>query len=112
MAHRRPRPVHVFCVAVGIAGAALVCALVAVSPPETHSFLGVAFPLLAVSVILGELFPLQTQPRSGEGEVAVPTMFSFALVLGVGLLPAIAAQLAASLIQDVVARKPAWQVVF
>jgi len=112
MALRRLRPVHVFCVAVGIVGTALVCVLLAVIPPNIHSFLGVAFPVLAASVILGELFPLELPRRSGDGEVTVSTMFSFALVLGVGLIPAIAAQLAASLTQDVVARKPAWQVVF
>jgi diguanylate cyclase (GGDEF)-like protein len=112
MRHRRLRPVHVFCVAVGIVGTALVCALVALAPPDLHSFLGIAFPALAASVILGELFPLEIPRASGDGEVTVSTMFSFALVLGVGLLPAIAAQLTASLIQDMVARKPAWQMAF
>ncbi|HKN93343.1 MAG TPA: bifunctional diguanylate cyclase/phosphodiesterase, partial [Thermoleophilaceae bacterium] len=77
-----------------------------------HAFTGIAFPALAASVILGELFPLELPRRSGDGEVTVSTMFSFALVLGVGLLPALAAQLAASIVQDLIARKPLWQVGF
>src|SRR5689334_17694160 len=112
MRHRTLRPVHVFCVAVGIVGTALVCALLALAPPGIHPFLSIAFPALAASVILGELFPLEIPRASGDGEVTVSTMFSFALVLGVGLLPAIVAQLTASLIQDLVARKPAWQMAF
>jgi diguanylate cyclase (GGDEF)-like protein len=90
----------------------LVGVLLAVAPPHLDSFLGVAFPALAASVVLGELFPLEIPRRSGDGEVTVSTMFSFALVLGVGLLPAIAAQITASVIQDIAARKPAWQVTF
>jgi diguanylate cyclase (GGDEF)-like protein len=106
------RPVHVFCVSIGLLGSALVCVLLAVAPPHSDSFLGVAFPALALSVVLGELFPIEIPRRSGDGEVTVSTMFSFALVLGVGLLPALAAQLVASVLQDLIARKPAWQVTF
>src|SRR6185312_13363814 len=106
------RPVHVFCLSVGLVGSALLGVLVAVAPPSGHVFVGLAFPALAASVILGELFPLEIPRRTGDGEVTVSTMFSFALVLGVGLLPALAAQLAASVIQDAVARKPAWQMAF
>jgi diguanylate cyclase (GGDEF)-like protein len=106
------RPVHIFCIAVGVVGAALLGVLLAIAPPGVHSFTGVAFPALAASVLLGELFPLELPRRSGDGEVTVSTMFSFALVLAVGLLPALAAQLTASVIQDFTARKPLWQIVF
>jgi diguanylate cyclase (GGDEF)-like protein len=106
------RPVHVFCLGVGLVGSALLGVLVAVAPPSGHVFVGLAFPALAASVILGELFPLEIPRRTGDGEVTVSTMFSFALVLGVGLLPALAAQLAASVVQDFAARKPLWQIAF
>ncbi|HEX6460156.1 MAG TPA: bifunctional diguanylate cyclase/phosphodiesterase [Thermoleophilaceae bacterium] len=106
------RPVHIYCTAVGLIGAALLGVLIELAPPSVHVFTGVAFPALAASVILGELFPLELPRRSGDGEVTVSTMFSFALVLGVGLLPALAAQLAASIVQDIIARKPLWQVGF
>jgi len=106
------RPVHVFCLSVGLVGSALLGVLVVVAPPSGHVFVGLAFPALAASVILGELFPLEIPRRTGDGEVTVSTMFSFALVLGVGLLPALAAQLAASVVQDFAARKPLWQIAF
>jgi diguanylate cyclase (GGDEF)-like protein len=70
------------------------------------------FIALAASVVVGELFPLELPRRSGDGEVTVSVMFSFALLLGVGLLPALAAQLAASMLQDRIARKPWWQIGF
>jgi diguanylate cyclase (GGDEF)-like protein len=98
--------------AVGLVGTALLGALLAVARPSLHLFTGIAFIALAASVVLGELFPLELPRRSGDGEVTVSTMFSFAMVLGVGLLPALAAQLAASAVQDVMARKPFWQIAF
>jgi diguanylate cyclase (GGDEF)-like protein len=90
----------------------MVGALLAVAPPAPHLFTGVSFLALGASVILGELFPLELPRRSGDGEVTVSTMFSFALVLGVGLVPALAAQLTASIVQDLAARKPRWQILF
>jgi hypothetical protein len=70
------------------------------------------FSALAASVLIGELFPLELPRRSGDGEITVSVMFSFALLLGVGLVPALAAQIAASVVQDRIARKPWWQVGF
>jgi diguanylate cyclase (GGDEF)-like protein len=112
MTSTKLRPVHIFCNAVALVGVAVVAVLMAVAAPGPHVFTGIAFPALAASVVLGELFPLELPRRSGDGEVTVSTMFSFALVIGVGLLPALAAQLTASVVQDVVARKPAWQIGF
>ncbi len=62
--------------------------------------------------MVGELFPIEAPRRSGDGEITVSVMFSFALLLGAGLLPAIAAQVAASVVQDAIARKPWWQIGF
>src|SRR5439155_27084192 len=87
------------------------CAACARAPRLEH-FTSFTFLALAASVMLGELFPLELPRRSGDGEVTVSTMFSFALVLGVGLLPALVAQLAASVVQDLSARKPRWQIFF
>ena len=64
------------------------------------------------SVMIGELFPIEAPRRSGDGEITVSVMFSFALLLGVGLVPALAAQLVASIVQDGIARKPWWQIGF
>ncbi len=112
MTVRTLEPVRLFCVAVALLGAALLAVLVAAAHLDLDGFGRVEFLALAPSVLLGELFPLELPRRSGDGEVTVSTMFSFALVLGVGLLPALAAQLAASVIQDRIAGKPWWQVGF
>jgi len=105
-------PVRLFCVAVAILGLALLGALVAILPVDLDGFTTFAFAALAMSVVVGELFPLELPRRSGDGEITVSTMFSFALVVGVGLVPALAAQLAASVVQDRIAGKPWWQMGF
>ena len=72
----------------------------------------IEFLALAASVMIGELFPIEAPRRSGDGEITVSVMFSFALLLGVGLVPALVAQLLASVVQDAIARKPWWQIGF
>jgi diguanylate cyclase (GGDEF)-like protein len=112
MKFRTLEPVRVFCVAVAVLGTALLVALVATSDVDLGGFKTISFLALAASVMVGELFPLELPRPSGDGEITVSTMFSFALLLGMGLVPALVAQLAASLVQDRIARKPWWQVGF
>jgi diguanylate cyclase (GGDEF)-like protein len=112
MSLRNLKSVHLFCLAVALVGAALLAALLALSSIDLYRFGSVDFLALAPAVMLGELFPLELPRRSGDGEVTVSTMFSFAVLLGVGLVPALVAQLAASIAQDRIAGKPWWQVVF
>ncbi len=113
MKSRTLEPVRLFCVAVALVGVALLATLVATTrvafdgPDAKFEFIA-----LAASVIVGELFPLELPRRSGDGEVTVSVMFSFALLLGLGLVPALAAQLTASILQDRIARKPWWQMGF
>jgi diguanylate cyclase (GGDEF)-like protein len=112
MSLRSHEPVRLFCVAVALAGVALLASLIAVSHLDFDGFTKIEFLALAPSVLIGELFPLELPRRDGDGEVTVSVMFSFALLLGLGLLPALAAQLAASILQDRIARKPWWQMGF
>jgi diguanylate cyclase (GGDEF)-like protein len=112
MKQRTVEPVRLYCVAVAGVGLALLATLVAVVPLDFDGHRAIEFAALAASVLIGELFPLELPRRSGDGEVTVAVMFSFALLLGVGLVPALAAQLLASVVQDRVARKPWWQVGF
>ncbi|HTC73084.1 MAG TPA: hypothetical protein VK655_09360, partial [Solirubrobacteraceae bacterium] len=112
MKFRTLEPVRVFCVAVAVLGTALLVVLVATSDVDLGGFKTISFLALAASVMIGELFPLELPRPSGDGEITVSTMFSFALLLGMGLVPALVAQLAASLVQDRIARKPWWQVGF
>jgi diguanylate cyclase (GGDEF)-like protein len=112
MKQRTVEPVRFYCVAVAAVGIALLATLVLISPLDFDGHKGLEFAALAASVLVGELFPLELPRRSGDGEVTVAVMFSFALLLGVGLVPALAAQLLASVVQDRAARKPWWQVGF
>ncbi len=112
MKFRTPEPVRFFCVVVAVLAIGLLATLVAHSSFGLDGFTRFAFIALAISVMIGELFPLELPRRSGDGEITVSTMFSFALVLGPGLVPALVAQLAASVVQDRIARKPWWQVGF
>src|SRR5580704_5294536 len=105
-------PVRLYCIAVALVGAGVLAALVATSGVDLEGRRTLEFLALAGSVMIGELFPLELPRRSGDGEVTVSVMFSFALLLGLGLVPALAAQLVASVVQDRIAHKPWWQVGF
>ncbi len=113
MKPRALEPVRLYCIAVTLVGVALLAAIVTVTRfnlgGETRT---IEFLALAGSVMIGELFPIEAPRRSGDGEITVSVMFSFALLLGVGLVPALVAQLAASIVQDAIARKPWWQIGF
>jgi diguanylate cyclase (GGDEF)-like protein len=106
------QPVHYFCIGIALLGVAIVCALLVVDPIGLNNFGTGTFWALAISVLIGELFPLEIPRSSGDGEVTVSTMFSFALLLTAGLIPAIAAQALASAVQDGMARKPLWRIGF
>ncbi len=113
MKSRTLEPVRLFCVAVALVGVALLATLVATTQLVfDEPYAKFEFIALAASVMVGELFPLELPRRSGDGEVTVSVMFSFALLLGLGLVPALAAQLVASVVQDRIAHKPWWQVGF
>jgi diguanylate cyclase (GGDEF)-like protein len=113
MKSRTLEPVRLFCVAVALVGIALLATLVATTQLAfDQPYAKFEFIALAASVMVGELFPLELPRRSGDGEVTVSVMFSFALLLGLGLVPALAAQLVASVVQDRIAHKPWWQVGF
>jgi len=113
MKPRNLASVRLYCVVVALAGAGVLVPVVA---GYSFGFHGprqiVEFAALTLSVLIGELFPIEAPRRSGDGEITVSVMFSFALLLGMGLVPALAAQLLASVVQDRAARKPWWQVGF
>lgn len=113
MKARTLQPVRLYCVLVALAGIALLGGVLVWAPFDldgSHRLL--EFLALAACVLIGELFPIEAPRRSGDGEITVSVMFSFALLLGMGLVPALVAQLTASMVQDRIARKPWWQVGF
>jgi hypothetical protein len=110
MTPRRLTFVIGFCWTVAAAGL-LVFAL-ALRQEGVAACAGMAFAVLLVGVVLGELVPLRLPLRGGEEETNLSTPFAFAILLSGGLAPALIAQSAASVIQDLVARKPLWRSAF
>jgi diguanylate cyclase (GGDEF)-like protein len=114
----RIRPVHILAGIVSLAGAAVLAAALGRSAGR-HSPVGGlgAFDsldvwLMTAGVVVGELLPLKIPRRGNDEEITFSTTFSFALLLSVGLVPAAVAQGSASVIQDLVARKPVWRITF
>src|SRR5690348_3155148 len=113
MKPRPLEPVRVYCVLITLVGAGLLVPLVlGYSFDFEHPRQIVEFVALSISVLIGELFPIEAPRRSGDGEITISVMFSFALLLGLGLVPALIAQLTASIVQDRIAGKPWWQAGF
>ena len=77
-------------------GAALFSALLTVTPVSLDDFATGAFWALAISVLVGELLPLEIPRISGDGEVDDLDDVLVRAVAQAGLVPAIAAQAIAS----------------
>ncbi len=70
------------------------------------------FAVLAGGVVLGEMLPVKIPRRGDDEELTLSASFAMALLLLGGLGPALLAQGAASVLQDVTSKKPAWRVRF
>jgi len=71
-----------------------------------------AFAMLAAGVILGEMLPLKIPRRGNDEEITLSSSFALAILLAGGLAPALIAQSAASVVQDLASGKPLWRVRF
>ncbi|MFI5392776.1 MAG: sensor histidine kinase [Myxococcota bacterium] len=71
-----------------------------------------AFGLLALLLLVGEVFPISV-PRGDEvDELTASTTFAFALMIGFGTPAAVVAQVIASMIADILLHKSPWKVAF
>ena len=95
---------------VSLVGAALVAALVATG--ETVPVADWRFWLMALLVLAGELIPIDVPRRDGLDRVAISTAFAFAILLEFGLLSAVVAYAAASMVADARARLSGLKIVF
>ncbi|MGZ4271908.1 MAG: putative bifunctional diguanylate cyclase/phosphodiesterase [Solirubrobacteraceae bacterium] len=109
MTPRRPRFTIGFCWLVGAVG---ILALVLALQRHGGQGYGMRFAVLSLGVLLGELVPLKLPLRGGDEEANLSTPFAFAILISAGLAPAMVAQVGASLVQDLVARKPIWRCAF
>jgi diguanylate cyclase (GGDEF)-like protein len=110
MHRNRQRFVLSFCWGVALIGALTLAA--SVLRYGLGDFATVSVTLLVVGVVFGELVPLKLPLAGGDEEVNLSTTFALALVLSVGLPAALIVQVMASLVQDLVARKPIWRSAF
>jgi diguanylate cyclase (GGDEF)-like protein len=108
----RYRLLRLYCDAIFAAG----CLAVYAFGSSTHFGYILSHPgtfwVLAGGVLLGEMLPLKIPRRGSDEEITLSTSFSLALLIAGGLGPAVVAQAAASVIQDIHARKPLWRVRF
>ncbi|HEY1711600.1 MAG TPA: EAL domain-containing protein [Solirubrobacteraceae bacterium] len=70
------------------------------------------FAVLAGGVVLGEMLPVKIPRRGDDEELTLSASFAMALLLMGGLGPALVAQGAASIVQDIMSKKPALRVRF
>jgi hypothetical protein len=101
-----------YCGAVAFAGGVLLIGIALDSSASRFDQERTVAILLAAGVLLGELLPLKIPRRGEHEELTVSTSFAFALLLLAGLWPAVAAQSVASVVEDVISRKPLWRVAF
>jgi len=67
---------------------------------------------LSAGVQLGEMLPVKIQRRGNDEQITLSTSFAMAVLLVGGLAPALIAQSAASIVQDLTSGKPWWRVRF
>ncbi|HEX8099306.1 MAG TPA: HAMP domain-containing sensor histidine kinase, partial [Actinomycetota bacterium] len=70
------------------------------------------FAVLAVAVLVGELFPIKVRRGQVVDEITTSTTFAFALMLGWGTAAGIAVLIASSALGDTLQRKPWLKVAF
>lgn len=109
----RPKTsVRPYCAAVFAVGVAVIVPLASALHIAYLAHSPLTFGLLATGVILAETLPVKIPRRGQDEEITLSTSFSMALLLAGGLGPALIAQGAASVFQDVLSRKPGWRVRF
>ncbi len=91
------------------AGAAALVALAVVGASDIGP-LDAEFWVLAALVLVGELFPIQVHGQEGEETFSTP--FAFAMLLVYGLPEVVVVQVAATLLADLIRRRPIDRILF
>jgi diguanylate cyclase (GGDEF)-like protein len=91
------------------AGAAVLVALAVVGASDLGP-LDAEFWVLAALVLVGELFPIQVHGQEGEETFSTP--FAFAMLLVYGVPEVVVVQVAATLLADLIRRRPVDRILF
>ena len=94
---------------VSAAGIAVLVAL-AITATGDFGYDDAEFWVLAALVFAGELFPIQVHGQEGEETFSTP--FAFAILLLYGVPEVVAVQVIATVVADVIRRRPADRIVF
>ena len=94
---------------VTVAGAAVLVALLLTGASDIGP-LDAEFWVLAALVLLGELFPIQVHGQEGEDTFSTP--FAFAMLLVYGVPEVVVVQVVATLVADLIRRRPIDRVAF
>jgi len=105
-----PTSLRRFVVAVSAAGLAIIAAFAVADGAEVVEQADGLVVLLAVAILVAELFPVEIP--DGDGEVSFSTTFAFALLLTDGVAAVVLAHALALAIADLVRRRPLERLVF
>ncbi len=109
---KRPSLVRLYCAAVFVAGCVSCVLLTGTANFGYIERSPLTFGVLSAGVMLGEMLPIKIPRRGNDEELTLSASFALALLLIGGLGPALLAQSAASIVQDVHSGKPWWRVRF
>src|SRR4051794_20576564 len=90
--------------AITFGGLTVLAAVIATS--DLSAYASPAVWLLTALAVAGELRPIKVVRRGAEGEITFSTAFAFALLILAGPGPALIALVLASVLADLIQRKP------
>ena len=109
---KRLSGVRIYCGAIFVAACALVALLSGSISLRYIHHNPLTFAMLSAGVMLGEMLPVKIPRRGNDEQITLSTSFAMAVLLAGGLAPALIAQSAASVVQDLASGKPWWRIRF
>ena len=104
--------VRIYCATVFVAACVVVALLAGTTSLQYIREQPLTFVMLSAGVLLGEMLPLKIPRRGNDEQITLSTSFVMAVLLAGGLAPALIAQCAASIVQDLASHKPWWRIRF
>jgi diguanylate cyclase (GGDEF)-like protein len=105
-------PLPVFVAAVSATGIAALLFVTATQTPHAFESASTLMWIFFGCVVVGELLPINVVLRGHEGEIVTSTSFAYAMLIAFGVGAAVPALAVASVVADLVRRKPMSRVVF